>query len=236
MPTGYESGKTWSPIGAQATVSTSAASRVWTLNEVAAYEGADTWPAPKEDYELFSTTNVTTDVQSVTISNIPQTHRDLKLVIRAATTATVSDVTWIQLNGDTTQANYKMFCLENTKSGSGAGNQSYTHFSYGNDQHPRGTWPQGSSGRGSLNERTALETYIPNYKNAGLALSGTLMHTTSAANNNMASPPNNNFIGITASTINASAGITSIKIIEPQASATYYYDVLNISLYGIGAL
>ncbi|MED6314934.1 MAG: hypothetical protein VX704_07855, partial [Verrucomicrobiota bacterium] len=28
-------------------MSTSAASRVWTLNEVAAYEGADTWPAPK---------------------------------------------------------------------------------------------------------------------------------------------------------------------------------------------
>jgi hypothetical protein len=234
--TGIEAGKTWSRIGPQVAPTSSAASGVWQIQEASEYIGAGTWPEPPKDYELFSTTNVTTDVQSVTISSIPQTHRDLKLVIRAATTATVSDTTWIQLNGDTTQANYKLFCLENTKSGSGAGSQTYTHFSYGTGQHPRGTWPQGSSGRGSLNERTALETYIPNYKNAGLALSGTLMHTTSAANNNMASPPNNNFLGISASTINASAGITSIKIIEPQANAIYYYDVLNISLYGIGAL
>lgn len=53
MPTGYESGKTWSPIGAQPAVSTSAASRVWTMNEVAAYEGAGTWPAPTVGHWSF---------------------------------------------------------------------------------------------------------------------------------------------------------------------------------------
>lgn len=235
--TGIEAGKTWSRIGPQVAPTSSAASGVWQLNEVAEYQGAGTWPQPLGDYELFSTTTVGTDVQSITIGSIPQTHRDLKIVVRAATTDTVSDTTWIQPNADTTTANYKLFALENTKSGSGAGSQTYTFYSNGTGQHPRGTWPQGSSGRGSLNERTALETYIPNYTNAGVATSGTVMHTISAANNNMASPPNNNFLGISASTVNASAAITSITIIEPQANAIYYYDTgTQVSLYGIGKL
>jgi hypothetical protein len=237
MPTGYESGKTWSPIGAQATVSTSAASRVWTINEVAAYEGADTWPAPVPDFALFSTTTVSSDVQSITLSSIPQTHRDLKIVIRAATTDTVSDITWIQPNADTNVDNYRLFHLSNSRSGSGAGSQSYSFFSYDSNKHPGSTWPQGSSGRGSLNERTALETYIPNYTNAGSATSGSLMHTGSGSNNNIASPPNNDFLGISASTLNLSAAITSIRIIEPQANAIYYYATgTQISLYGIGKL
>lgn len=235
--TGIAAGKTWSRIGAEVAPTSSAASGVWQMQEVAENVGAGAWPAPPKDFELFTTTTVSTDVQSITLSSIPQTHRDLKIVIRAATTDTVSDITWIQPNADTTVANYRGFFLANTASGAGAGSQSYSFFSYDSNKHPGSTWPQGSSGRGTLNERTALETYIPNYTNAGSATSGSLMHTISASNNNIASPPNNDFLGISASTLNLSAAITSIRIIEPQANAIYYYATgTQISLYGIGKL
>jgi hypothetical protein len=98
MPTGYESGKAWSPIGAQATVSTSAASRVWTLNEVAAYEGADTWPAPKAGtFEPIAT--VGSGASNYTFTSIPQTYQDLEIRMFLPGTS----VTWgepeMQTNG-----------------------------------------------------------------------------------------------------------------------------------------
>ena len=215
----------------------SAASGVWTLQEYSENQGAGTWPNPQGDFTLFATTTVTSDVQSITISSIPQTYRDLKIVIRAATTDTVSDHLWTQPNADTNVDNYRLFALENGATGAAAGSQTYAYFSGDSNRHPIGTWPQGSSGRGSLNERTALETYIPNYTNAGLATSGSVMHTIAAANNNVASPPNNIFFGISASTLNLSAAITSIRWIEPQANAIYYLSAgTQISVYGIGKL
>lgn len=237
MPSpGY--GENGSVVGPQNVPTSSVASGVWSLGEMTEAQRDGIWPNPQGDFELLATATVTSDVPSITIGSIPQTYRDLKIVIRAATTDLVSDTTWIQPNSDTTQANYRLFALENTKSGSGAGSQGYAYFSYSSNQHPRGTWPQGSSGRGSLNERTALETYIPNYTNAGLATSGSMMHTISGANNNIASPPNNIFVGISGSTLNLSAAITSIRIIEPQgSSAIYYYATgTQISVYGIGQL
>ena len=81
MPTGYESGKAWSPIGAQATVSTDAASRVWTLNEVAAYEGANSWPVPLgPSWEAITTVTNTGTTNAITFTSIPQQYTDLKIV------------------------------------------------------------------------------------------------------------------------------------------------------------
>ena len=79
MPSGLESGKTWSPIGAQATVSTSAASRVWTINEVAAYEGAGTWPEPPGPVVLLGETHALDSVSTYTFNSIPKTYKALEL-------------------------------------------------------------------------------------------------------------------------------------------------------------
>lgn len=109
MPTGYESGKAWSPIGAQATVSTSAASRVWTLNEVAAYEGAGTWPAPKVHYEAISTTSGTTGVASIEFTSIPQKYQDLRIVYVGQSSGNDSIFCEMGTGGgavDTSNANY----------------------------------------------------------------------------------------------------------------------------------
>ena len=230
-------GENGSVIGPQNLPTSSVASGVWSLAEVAEGQRDEIWPNPTGDFALFATATVTSDVQSITIGSIPQTYRDLKIVIRAATTLTTSDTLWTQPNADTNIDNYRLFALENNGTNNAIGTQVYAFFSNDSNQHPRATWPQGSSTRGSLNERTALETYIPNYTNAGLATSGSLMHTISAANNDMATPPNNNFLGISASTLNLSAAITSIRWIEPQANAGYYLSAgTQISVYGIGKL
>ena len=81
MPTGYQSGKTWSPIGAQATVSADAASRVWTLNEVANYETAGSWPVPLgPSWEAITTVTNTGTTNAITFTSIPQQYTDLKIV------------------------------------------------------------------------------------------------------------------------------------------------------------
>ena len=111
MPTGYESGKAWSPIGAQPAVSTSAASRVWTLNEVAAYEGAGTWPAPKVHWEAISSTTGTTGVSSIEFSSIPQTYKELRVVYVGSSNGKDSFFFNMGTGGaavDTTNANYGM--------------------------------------------------------------------------------------------------------------------------------
>jgi hypothetical protein len=102
VPTGYESGKTWSPIGAQATVSTSAASRVWTLNEVAAYEGASSWPAPfTSQYEYIAGHTFDGSTSSYEFTSIPQTYNSLRIVATELGQSSSIASPRIQLNGDT---------------------------------------------------------------------------------------------------------------------------------------
>ena len=52
--TGISAGKTWSRIGAEVAPTSSAASGVWQIGEVAENVGAGTWPAPAEDYEVIA--------------------------------------------------------------------------------------------------------------------------------------------------------------------------------------
>lgn len=99
MPTGYESGKTWSPIGAQPAVSTSAASRVWTMNEVAAYEGADTWPAPQvEGFEKIGSTNAG-GTTTVTFTGIDSTKYQTYMVVWKTINSTTTLDNRVRLNG-----------------------------------------------------------------------------------------------------------------------------------------
>jgi hypothetical protein len=83
--TGIEAGKTWSRIGAEVAPTDSAASGVWgSLNEVAGYVGAGTWPAVYiPGYILFAAVSPTGgSAGPVTISNIPQDARDLVIFSR----------------------------------------------------------------------------------------------------------------------------------------------------------
>ena len=123
MPTGLESGKTWSPIGAQATVSTSAASRVWTLNEVAAYEGAGTWPGPLGEFEAIARFVADGSTATYDFTSIPQVYRDLRLVASLGRNAVSGEKLWIYVDVgsgfDTTASNYGTYGMRGGSSSSG---------------------------------------------------------------------------------------------------------------------
>lgn len=91
--TGISAGKTWSRIGAEVAPTSSAASGVWTLNEVAENEGAGTWPAPLGEWEVISKTVADSTTATYNFTLIPQTFRDLRMVISAARTTTWGDRT-----------------------------------------------------------------------------------------------------------------------------------------------
>tara|TARA_A100001037_G_scaffold207882_1_gene186226 strand:+ start:85 stop:759 length:675 start_codon:yes stop_codon:yes gene_type:complete len=159
VPTGYESGKTWSPIGAQATVSGTAASRVWTLNEVAAYEGADSWPAPQlEGFEKIGSTNAGGST-SVTFTGIDSTKYQTYMVV------------WKTINTTTTLDNRVR--LNGTDSSSGNIYQSNWYYvSNSSDYHSNSnaeTYPMlGGAPKGSSDDQVFSQTWI-----SGPSLAGT---------------------------------------------------------------
>ena len=238
MPSGLESGKTWSPIGAQATVSTDAASRVWTLNEVAAYEGAGTWPAPPEQFELLSSTTVSSATQSVTFSSIPQTHRDLRLVIRAAHYNVYNELMWIQLNGDSTASNYRLYFFGTTKSGTAAGSGSWDVVFYNSSvsRMPYGDFPQGSNSRGSFNERQAAEFQIPRYTETSSSRAAAV-YCIASSTNNFANPGTGSpvFYQWTGMPHSGTSACTSITVYTSSSGTDYLLQPgTSMSLYGIG--
>ncbi len=232
---GIESGKAWSRIGAEVAPTSSAAPGVWgDLNEVAENVGAGNWPAPMEAYELISTTTVSSGTSTISLTSIPQDYRDLKLVIRAAHLDLVSDKTWVQLNADSTNTNYRLYYYGSTASGASTGNYEATHYSYNSNQMPFGNWPKGSSSRGSLNERQAAEFHIPNYTAVG-ATSGTGVYCFGSGLNNIGSPNNNTFFQWSGQTWNGAAAVTSIAIHNAGSGSIYEYQPdTQVSLYGIG--
>ncbi len=128
MP-GISAGKTWSRIGAEVAPTSSAASGVWQIQEVAENVGAGTWPAPLGDWEVISTTvaDGTTALYNFTI--IPQTFRDLRLVVSAARIASTADQfqIWVDIGSgiDTTTGNYGTRGVQNLGSSYGS-MQTYT--------------------------------------------------------------------------------------------------------------
>jgi hypothetical protein len=233
--TGIEAGKTWSRIGAEVAPTSSAASGVWgSLNEVSGYVGAGTWPAPQEDYQLLSTTTVSVATDTISLMSIPQAYRDLNMVVRSASRATYGEYSWVQLNGDSTNTNYRLYYYGAIASGAATGTYSTNHMRYNTSRMPYGDWPHGSSGRGSLNERQAAEFHIPNYT-APSATSGTGVYCFSSAMNNIASPNNNYFFQWTGMTWNGTTAVTSIDLYATQTGSAYLFQPnTQVSLYGIG--
>jgi hypothetical protein len=80
--TGIASGKTWSRIGPEVAPTDSAASGVWTLQELAENQGAGTWPQPKQSsFEWLAGFAPNGTNYTYTFSNIPQTYGALKMIV-----------------------------------------------------------------------------------------------------------------------------------------------------------
>ena len=232
---GIASGKPWSRIGVETAPTSSAAPGVWgDLNEVAEYVGASTWPAPQEAYELLSTTTVSVATATISLTSIPQAYRDLKMVIRAASRLTYGELTWVQLNGDSTNTNYRLYYYGSTATGANTGTYEAVHYASSVSRMPYGDFPHGSSGRGSLNERQAAEFHIPNYT-AVSATSGTGVYCYASGVNNIATPNNNTFFQWTGMSWTGTTAVTSIDIYATQTGSDYLFQPnTQVSLYGIG--
>jgi hypothetical protein len=68
-------------------------------------------------YDLISSTTLASSSSSVTFSLIPDTYRDLILVVEGSGSS--PDSPYLTLNGDTTNANYRFVRMFGTGSGSG---------------------------------------------------------------------------------------------------------------------
>ena len=109
--TGISAGKTWSRIGAEVAPTSSAASGVWQIQEVAENVGAGTWPSPPAHWEALQTTSGTTGVASIEFTSIPQTYKELRVVYVGSSSGKDSFFFNMGTGGaavDTTNANYGM--------------------------------------------------------------------------------------------------------------------------------
>ena len=106
--TGISAGKTWSRIGAEVAPTSSAASGVWQMQEVAENVGAGTWPAPAAGvFECIAKETVSgSSTTSVEFTSIPaSTYDNIEVVVSwvPATSDSTSGISWsleIETNGE----------------------------------------------------------------------------------------------------------------------------------------
>ena len=96
--TGISAGKTWSRIGPEVAPTSSSASGVWLLNEVAENEGAGTWPEPPAGvFECIAKQTVSgASTTSVEFTSIPSSTYDNIEVIIAWVPATSNSASGIE--------------------------------------------------------------------------------------------------------------------------------------------
>ena len=216
MPSGLESGKTWSPIGAQATVSTSAASRVWTLNEVAAYEGAGTWPAPPADYEVIAQYLGDSTSTVITFDSIPQNYRHLRIVMGPAIRDSQGASPSIMFNNDNTQANYGVWLVREAYSIQGSAGV--------NNWNPIGDLPTYTHG-------TMATFDIPGYSNTAIGASLQAFLGARIAGSGLGG-----YVGFGGQGYDQTGAITRIDFFYMYSTGTNYdYKApTSVTLFGIG--
>ena len=109
--TGISAGKTWSRIGAEVAPTSSAASGVWQIGEVAENVGAGTWPQVLDFiFDPIGTQTFDGSTATITFSAIPQTYASLRLIVKTAVSGSHSADYHIgvQINGDT-GSNYRYY-------------------------------------------------------------------------------------------------------------------------------
>jgi len=200
----------------------------------AAFLGAAGTSTGEEGFTLITTTTVSSPTQTVELTSIPQDYRDLKLVIRAAHNNVYGNITWVALTdaASMSSANYRI--VEYGSTGVTSGNYEVAHWALSGNRMPSGDFAQGSSGRGTLNERQAAEFHIPNYTAVG-ATSGTGIYCFASGLNDIATPNYNIFFQFPGATYTGTSPITTISIYGEASGSDYLYQAgTQMSLYGIG--
>ena len=132
--TGISAGKTWSRIGAEVAPTCSAASGVWTLNEVAENEGAGTWPAPPAGvFECIAKETVSGgSTTSVEFTSIPaSTYDNIEVVISwvPATSDASAGISWaLEVETDGVSSNAYTVAFNNATGASSSASASNTAY------------------------------------------------------------------------------------------------------------
>ena len=216
MP-GIESGKTWSRIGAEVAPTSSAASGVWgSLNEVAGYVGAGTWPTHVAVSWAHIATLTPTTGQSVTFTSIPATYQHL--VVKASIVSTGGDAK-LRLGYNTTTPTSTDNFSTNI---SGTGSNIYKALN---------AWTYLAIQPWAYNDSPWFEeTWVYDYALAGMATVGSRRAysggKTTAANQSWATDVHYpNYLG--------TAAVTSLTYMWVEANADFAAGT-KIDLYGVG--
>ena len=106
MP-GISAGKTWSRIGAEVAPTSSTASGVWQIGEVAENVGAGTWPTHvKGTMEYIAQYAADGSTGEFEFTSIPQKYRSLRIVMSQGKRVGTGTNIGIWFNGDSTGGNY----------------------------------------------------------------------------------------------------------------------------------
>ncbi|MBP01001.1 MAG: hypothetical protein CMG34_07280 [Candidatus Marinimicrobia bacterium] len=218
MP-GISAGKTWSRIGAEVAPTSSTASGVWQIGEVAENVGAGTWPTHvKGTMEYIAQYAADGSTGEFEFTSIPQKYRSLRIVMSQGKRVGTGTNIGIWFNGDSTGGNYGYSVMY------GYGSNASYLFSRNS-----GTINMGDCPTGNVNDSQIWMCDIANYSNAS---TGTTCHIWQGANQQ-----GGNNTGIGGFAYSVASAITTIEINSSgyNPGLSYNYDTPTLfTLFGIG--
>ena len=219
--TGISAGKTWSRIGAEVAPTSSAASGVWQMQEVAENVGAGTWPTHvKGTMEYIAKYVADGSTGEFEFTAIPQTYRSLRIVMSQGKRVGSGTNVGIWFNGDSTSGNYGYASMY----GSGT-NSNYTY------SRNSGTISMGDCPTGNAADSQMWICDIANYSNAS---AGTMCQVWQGANQQ-----GGNNTGLMGFGYSVASAITTIEINSNgyNPGLLYNYDTPTVfTLFGIGSV
>ena len=217
--TGISAGKTWSRIGAEVAPTSSAASGVWQMQEVAENVGAGTWPTHiKGTMELigeFTASSYPGTSGEISFTSIPQTYRSLRVVMSNGKRASSSGGTGLTFNADSTTSNYSYSEFYNTGSNStfetGSSYQMYM---------PANSVPTSAGSSFWMAD-------IMNYSDASVGTSAQIQYGGAQDNSSGAT-------GIISFGYNQTSAVTSLQLKSDAGGGYYFIAPTVVALFGIG--
>ena len=195
----------------------SSASGVWTLQEIAENEGAGTWPSPPVNMEFISKVVMDGTSNTVSFTNVPQTYRNLR-VIGANLDRASSDNSGMgfRFNNDATTSNYGFVRMWNNGTTGGISGYHGTGFTTTIDSFP-----------GNGNDSSFIWEII-NYSDASV---GTATSVLWGRDQYQISGSQ----GSGGSNYQVASAVTQIDLVSFYTTSAYYLEAPGtFSLFGIG--
>jgi hypothetical protein len=207
-------------IGPENAPTSSSASGVWSLSEVAEAVRDSIWPAPQQPYEALAQYVADGSTGEFEFTAIPQTYRSLRIVMSQGKRVGSGTNVGIWFNGDSTSGNYGYAKIY------GAGTNS--NYSYGRSA---GTVNMGDCPTGNAADSQMWICDITNYSNAS---AGTMCQVWQGANQQ-----GGNNTGLMGFGYSVASAITTIEINSSgyNPGTLYNYDTPTLfTLFGIGSV